>query len=64
MGTVIGATAIATRAKVEEAQGGVLFLDEAYRLTSSGSHKDFGQEALEELMRDMTTGDPVKRKEW
>ena len=56
---MIGATAITTRQRLEEAKGGVIFVDEAYRLTSSGSHKDFGQEALEELMRDMTTGDPV-----
>ena len=56
VGQVIGATALTTRGKVEEAKGGVLFVDEAYRLTSSGSHKDFGREALEELMRDMTSG--------
>ena len=59
VGSVIGATALATRARVDEAKGGVIFIDEAYRLTSSGSHKDFGREALEELMRDMTSGDPV-----
>ena len=59
VGTVIGATALATREKIDEAKGGVLFLDEAYRLTATGSHKDYGREALEELMRDMLSGDPV-----
>lgn len=58
VGTHIGTTGPKTRAKIEEARGGVLFVDEAYRLTST-SDKDFGTEALEEIMRDMTSGDPV-----
>ena len=44
----IGQTGPKTRAKIEEARGGVLFVDEAYRLTSA-SDKDFGTEALEEV---------------
>ena len=58
VGSHIGTTGPKCRAKIEEAKGGILFIDEAYRLTSS-SEKDFGIEALEEIMKDMTTGDPV-----
>ena len=54
----IGQTGPKTRAKIDEAKGGILFVDEAYRLTSN-SEKDFGTEALEEIMTDMTTGDPL-----
>lgn len=38
-----------TRAKIDEARGGVLFVDEAYRLIPSAAGKDFGGEAIEEL---------------
>jgi hypothetical protein len=56
----IGQTGPKTREKINEAAGGVLFIDEAYRLTSSSdTGKDFGREALEEIMKDLTTGDPV-----
>lgn len=33
-----------------EARGGVLFRDEAYRLIPTAGGKDFGREAMEELM--------------
>lgn len=56
--THIGQTGPKTRAKIEEAKGGILFVDEAYRLVSN-SDKDFGTEALEEIMKDMTSGDPL-----
>lgn len=36
--------------QVEEARGGVLFIDEAYRLTPADSSKDYGKEAVETLM--------------
>jgi hypothetical protein len=58
VGSHIGTTGPKTRAKIDEAKGGILFIDEAYRLTST-SEKDFGTEALEEIMGDMTTGDPL-----
>ena len=38
---------------VEKAIGGVLFIDEAYTLTSSEASNDFGQEALDTLVKMM-----------
>lgn len=55
----IGQTAIKTKAKIEEAKGGVLFIDEAYRLFQEESTKDFGREAIDEIMAAMNTGDVV-----
>ena len=56
----IGQTATKTRKVIEKSKGGVLFVDEAYRLLGrSDDGKDFGPEAIEELMSVMTKGDPV-----
>lgn len=44
---------------IKEARGGVLFVDEAYRLIPTAGGKDFGREAIEELMAVMEDGDPV-----
>mmetsp|Transcript_100131 Transcript_100131/g.158438 ORF Transcript_100131/g.158438 Transcript_100131/m.158438 type:complete len:626 (-) Transcript_100131:246-2123(-) len=50
VGDHIGATEKLTSAKIDEASGGVLFVDEAYRLTSDV----FGVEAINTLMKAMT----------
>lgn len=56
----VGQTATKTRKIIESAKGGVLFIDEAYRLLpQKADAKDFGTEAIEELMSVMTAGDPV-----
>jgi SpoVK/Ycf46/Vps4 family AAA+-type ATPase len=56
----IGQTAKKTRAVIDSARGGCLFVDEAYRLVpsggSSGGSKDFGTEAINELMSAMQEG--------
>jgi hypothetical protein len=48
----VGQTAMKVRDAVRRALGGVLFIDEAYALTSGGAN-DFGQEAVETLLKMM-----------
>ncbi|HUM45831.1 MAG TPA: AAA family ATPase [Chitinophagales bacterium] len=48
----VGQTAIKTAHVVDTAKGGLLFIDEAYAL-SSGTGNDFGSEAIETLLKRM-----------
>ena len=48
----VGQTAPKTLARIDEASGGVLFIDEAYSL-SQGTHNDFGPEAIATLVQHM-----------
>ncbi|MFX3623969.1 MAG: AAA family ATPase [Ectobacillus sp.] len=48
----VGQTAPKTMAKIEEAMGGILFIDEAYSLTRNEQH-DFGMEAIDTLVKAM-----------
>ena len=47
----VGQTALKTQQKIEEAMGGVLFIDEAYALAKEGN--DFGQEAIDTILKAM-----------
>jgi len=48
----VGQTALKTTQKINEAEGGILFIDEAYALAQS-SRNDFGNEAVETLLKRM-----------
>ncbi len=57
VGKFIGQTAPQTKEVIEKARGGVLFIDEAYSLMRQGdSTQDFGQEAIEVLLKEMSDG--------
>lgn len=59
VGQYLGATEDKTSSKINEAKGGVLFVDEAYRLTPRSSSTDYGRIAINQLMAAMEKGDPV-----
>jgi SpoVK/Ycf46/Vps4 family AAA+-type ATPase len=57
IGEYIGQTAPKVKEAIEKARGGVLFVDEAYALArSSDDTKDFGREAIEILVKEMSNG--------
>ena len=57
LGKFVGETAPKTEAKINEAMGGVLFVDEAYTLAGShtvgGSATNYGEEAIAVLLKEM-----------
>eukprot|EP01006_Ploeotia_vitrea_P014724 TRINITY_DN4018_c0_g1_i1.p1 TRINITY_DN4018_c0_g1~~TRINITY_DN4018_c0_g1_i1.p1 ORF type:complete len:1091 (-),score=90.93 TRINITY_DN4018_c0_g1_i1:122-3121(-) len=59
VGEHIGHTEKRTSEVISSAKGGILFVDEAYRLAATESPKDYGRQALETLQRAMMDGDPL-----
>lgn len=49
----MGQTAIKTKNMIDEAMGGVLFIDEAYSLTNGNGNNDFGHESIEIILKAM-----------
>jgi len=49
----VGQTAIKTEKVILSALGGILFIDEAYSLAYNKDNNDFGQEAIEVLLKEM-----------
>ncbi len=53
VGQYVGHTAPKTKEIIKRAQGGVLFIDEAYYLYKSDNERDYGAEAIEILLQEM-----------
>lgn len=57
VGEYIGQTAPKTRKAIDQARGGILFIDEAYALARQGEDsKDFGKEVIEIILKEMSDG--------
>lgn len=59
VGEYIGQTAPKVQKAIEKARGGILFIDEAYALTSRAQgtdNRDFGPEVIEVLLKEMSDG--------
>lgn len=57
IGEYIGQTAPKVKKAIEEAKGGILFIDEAYALArEADDSKDFGKEAIEVIIKEMSDG--------
>ncbi|MBK9793810.1 MAG: AAA family ATPase, partial [Sphingobacteriales bacterium] len=57
VGEYIGQTAPKTQKQIDEARGGILFIDEAYSLARSGEDsRDYGKEVVELLIKEMSDG--------
>jgi len=53
IGKYVGSTAPKTLEKINEAMGGVLFIDEAYALTNDSKNSSYGEEAIAVLLKEM-----------
>lgn len=53
IGKYVGETAPKTQDKINDAMGGVLFIDEAYSLTDGSQDKSYGEEAIAVLLKEM-----------
>ncbi len=53
VGGYVGQTAIKTQEVIDNAMGGILFIDEAYALTHGKGESDFGQEAVDTILKAM-----------
>ena len=53
VGGYVGQTAIKVKEVIDKSIGGVLFIDEAYSLTVNKGSTDFGQEAVDTLLKGM-----------
>lgn len=53
VGGYVGQTAIKTQEVIDKSMGGILFIDEAYSLTHGKGENDYGQEAVDTILKAM-----------